>query len=225
MHACPDCPAVRASVFEHLLPNEREPCCFRVATVAERDTIPHVWFGKYAFGLVRRGLLVRQRIDEHGAATAIDVVGPGSAILLDDASGNSSGYAAASAMVCLCPKGVTRPVDLPDALRLHAAALERMDRLADARNRSNAKARVVALLAALSDVIAPPRRLEVIPAELQRKDLAALLALRHESVSRALSDLERAHVIKRTSDGLALHREAIAKLTKANGSAATTSIV
>lgn len=211
MHACPDCPALRAGVLEQFLPTATEPCGFRVATVGERETIPHAWFGKYSLGLVRRGIIVRQRVDEHGTATAIDVIGPGGAILLDDTSGTSSGYAAANAMVCLCPKILGRNIE-GDLVKLQTAALERMDRLADARNRPNARARVAALLAALSEVLMPSRTLDVIPAQLQRRDLAALLALRHESVSRALADLERSGSLERTRDGLALRREAIAKL-------------
>jgi len=212
MHSCPDCPALRAGVLEHLLPTASHACLLRVATVAERETIPHAWFGRYRLGLVRRGILIRQRVDEHGGATAIDVIGPGSAILLDDDKGNVSGYAAAEAMVCL--SALARPPDTScttvptaqDVLRLQASALERMDRLADARNRPNARARVAALLTTLADVLTPPRRLDVIPAQLQRRDFAALLALRHESVSRALADLERAGVVTRTRDGLALTR-------------------
>ncbi len=213
MHACPDCPALRAGVFERLLPNAQHPCAFRVATIAERETIPHAWFGKYTLGLVRRGIVVRQRVDESGGVTAIDVVGPGGALLLDSNTGVATGYAAAEAMVCLCPSARMDEAAtcnaLPtaqDMMRLQTAALERMDRLADARNRPNARARVAALLVTLAEVLQPPRRLDVIPAQLQRRDIAALLALRHESVSRVLATLERAQVLKRTRDGIALLR-------------------
>jgi CRP-like cAMP-binding protein len=200
-------------LFEDLLPNTRQSCAFRVVNVAERETLPHSWFGKFALGLVRRGILVRQRIDEEGVATAIDVVGPGGAILLTDKGGAASGYAVSESMVCLCPdEKLNHCSALPTALdmvRLHASALERMDRLADARNRPNAHARVAALLGTLAEVLTPPRRLDVIPSQLQRRDLAALLGLRHESVSRTLSDLERDGVVKRTPDGLALTRGAV----------------
>ena len=212
VRACPDCPATHAHVFEELLPHPQHPCAFRVATVGERETIPHAWFGTYALGLVRRGIVIRQRVDGTGSATAVDVVGPGGALLLDGNEESVSGYAAAEAMVCLCPSlsleqsscssmGTTR-----DMLRLHTVALERMDRLANARNQPTARARVAALLTALSDVLSPPRKLEVIPQHLLRRDLAALLALRHESVSRALAQLERSGAIRRTRDGVALLR-------------------
>jgi len=183
-----------------------------VATVGERETLPHAWFGTYAFGLVRRGILVRQRIDGTGGATAVDVVGPGGAILLDGNEASVSGYAAAEAMVCLCPASVlaqaaTNPTPATrDLLRLHTIALERMDRLANARNQATAVARVAALLTSLAEVLSPPRKLEVIPQHLLRRDLAALLALRHESVSRALAQLERSGAIRRTRDGVALLR-------------------
>src|SRR5512143_812677 len=167
--ACPDCPATHTQVFEELLPHPQQPCAFRVATVGERETLPHAWFGTYAFGLVRRGILVRQRIDGTGGATAVDVVGPGGAILLDGNEASVSGYAAAEAMVCLCPASVlaqaaTNPTPATrDLLRLHTIALERMDRLANARNQATAVARVAALLTSLSEVLSPPRKLEVIP--------------------------------------------------------------
>jgi CRP-like cAMP-binding protein len=209
--SCPDCPAARVGLLGEMLPHEQHACAFRVATVSERATIPHAWFGRYGLGLVRRGILVRQRIDGSGRATAVDVVGPGAALLLDNTNeGDVSGYAAAEAMVCLCP--VDRLEEstcssLPtarDMMRLQAAALERMDRLADARNRATASARLAALLMALGEVLAPPRKLDVIPPHLQRRDLAALLALRHESVSRALAQLERSGAIRRTRDGIEL---------------------
>jgi CRP-like cAMP-binding protein len=215
--SCPDCPAVRIGLLGEMLPQAHHPCAFRVATVTERATIPHAWFGRYGLGLVRRGIVVRQRIDAAGRATAVDVVGPGSALLLDGKNeGDVSGYAAAEAMVCLCPVERLEEAtcsSLPtvrDMMQLHAAALERMDRLADARNRPTAKARLAALLVALGEVLAPPRKLDVIPVQLQRRDLAALLALRHESVSRALAQLERSGAIKRTRDGIELcDREAL----------------
>jgi CRP-like cAMP-binding protein len=62
------------------------------------------------------------------------------------------------------------------------------------------------LLTSLAEVLSPPRKLEVIPQHLLRRDLAALLALRHESVSRALAQLERSGAIRRTRDGVALLR-------------------
>ncbi len=216
VRACPDCPAAHTHVLEEMLPHPQHPCAFRVATVGERETLPHAWFGTYALGLVRRGILIRQRVDGAGGAAAVDVVGPGGALLLDGNEGNVSGYAVAEAMVCLCPSAMleqARCSSLPtarDMLRLHSVALERMDRLAAARNQSTAKARVASLLTALAEVLTPPRRLEVIPQHLLRRDLAALLALRHESVSRALAELERAGAIRRTRDGVALvSREAL----------------
>lgn len=214
--SCPDCPASRIGLLGEMLPHAQHACAFRVATVSERATIPHAWFGRYGLGLVRRGILVRQRVDGSGRATAVDVVGPGGALLLDAGSeGDVSGYAAAEAMVCLCPserldESCSSLPTARDMMRLQSVAIERMDCLADARNRPTASARLAALLAALGDVLAPPRKLDVIPPQLQRRDLAALLALRHESVSRALAQLERTGAIKRTRDGIELRdREAL----------------
>jgi hypothetical protein len=179
-----------------------------------RQPLPPRWFGTYGLALVRRGVIVRQRIDASGAATAVDVVGAGCALPLDRAEG-AAGYTASDAIVCLCPKSLLdATLDLEvarDCLRLQTAALERMERLADARARGTATAKVAALLVAIADTLAPPRRLALIPSALQQRDLGALLAMRHESVCRALRRLERDGVVARRPDGLELLQRAPAE--------------
>jgi CRP-like cAMP-binding protein len=207
--SCPDCPAVHASVFDAILPRAGHACALGAIAVGARETLPHTWFGQYALGFVRRGVVVRQRIDAQGQATAVDVVGPGSAFTLDPASGTASGYAASDALVCLLQSerldaACNEVLSAHDMMRVQRAALERMDRLADARNRATARARVAALLLALADVLSPPRRLDTVPSDLQRRDLAALLALRHESVCRVLAQMERTKAIQRTAEGVVI---------------------
>lgn len=213
-HACPDCPATHSDVLDSLLPEAGRPCAFRVASVAPRQPIPHEWFATYGCALVRRGIVVRQRVDAGGRATAVDAVGPGGALLLHGAERGVSAYAAADAMLCLCPTHVLGDAldgsarVARDLMRLQAAAIERMERIADARNRHTVAARVAALLCALADGLSPARRLDVVPADLQQRDLAALLAMRHESVCRELGTLERDGLIGRDPEGIRLlHRD------------------
>jgi DNA-binding IclR family transcriptional regulator len=87
---------------------------------------------------------------------------------------------------------------------LYTQTLDRLERIAQARSRPSALARVAALLTALADTLSPPRRLPCIPAALQQRDLAALLAMRHESVCRAIQDLAREGLVRRDHEGLHL---------------------
>ncbi len=158
--------------------------------------------------MVRRGVLVRQRLDANGSATAVDAIGPGGAAPVPEAGeATTTAYAAGDALVCLCAKpALTAAVDAgaPTAgqvVGLHMAALDRIERIAEARSRGTALARVAAVLCALADTLSPPRRLDVIPASLQQRDLAELLALRHESVCRAFGVLERRRAIRRSQEG------------------------
>jgi CRP-like cAMP-binding protein len=160
---------------------------------------------------VRRGIVVRQRIDADGSAIAVDAVGPGGAIpLAEGGDATSSGYAVDDSLLCLCPRRRLR--DAVDAgaptsaqvLALHASALDRVERIAQARGRPKAIASVAALLCALADTLSPPRRLACLPASLQQRDLGALLSMRHESVCRAMQALAGRGAITRTGDGIRL---------------------
>jgi hypothetical protein len=183
-------------------------CAFRCISVGARQPLPAGWSSGYSLAMVRRGVVIRQRVDANGSATAVDAIGPGGAVPVPDAAETgTSAYAADDALVCLCQKpALTTAVDAgaPTAgqvVSLHMAALERVERIAEARSRGTALARVAAVLCALADTLSPPRRLEVIPAALQQRDLAQLLALRHESVCRAFGVLERRQAIRRSPDG------------------------
>jgi hypothetical protein len=208
--ACPDCPAHHDGVFSALLPEGPRPCALRVASLANREPLPAAWSGRYALALVRRGIVVRQRVDRSGHATAVDAVGSGSALLLGSSESDVSGYAAGDAVLCLCPAraleadtcgalGTAR-----DLARLQARAIDRMERIAQARSRPTLGERVAHLLCTLADTLSPGRRLDVIPADLQQRDLAALLGARHESVCRALGWLENAGAARRSPTGIVL---------------------
>jgi hypothetical protein len=159
--------------------------------------------------LVRRGIVVRQRVDVDGSATAIDVIGPGGAWpLLEGDLASTSGYAADDALLCLVPRPrLTEAVDAgaptaSEVVALHCAALDRVERIAQARSRPSAVERVGALLVTLVDTLSPGRPVTCIPAALQQRDMAALLSMRHESVCRAMKTLERRGAVARTPEGL-----------------------
>jgi hypothetical protein len=208
---CPDCPATRNDVLGRLLGERGGRCALRCVFVGARQPLPPRWWWTYGLALVRRGHVVRQRVESHGAATAIDAIGPGGAVPLSEGgdSGNS-GYAAEDALICLCPRRPLRAeIDAgaptaPQVVGLHIAALDRVERIAAARSAPTAVARVGALLCTLADTLSPPRRLALVPAGLQQRDLAALLSMRHESVCRALGVLERRGALQRTGEGIRL---------------------
>jgi hypothetical protein len=206
--ACPDCPATRSGILADLLPSRDGHCAFRCVSVGARQPLPPGWSSGYSMALVRRGILIRQRVDASGTATAVDAIGPGGATPVSDGpDSNTTGYAADEALICMCPApALSSAVDAGaptsgQVVGLHRAALDRVERIADARGRSTALARVAAVLCALADTLSPPRRLDTIPPTLQQRDLAELLALRHESVCRAFGVLERRGAIRRSPDG------------------------
>ena len=208
---CPDCPAERNGVLDQLTGRGQSPCAFRCEAIGARQPLPPSWFGAYGLALVRRGIVIRQRIDAQGTATAIDAVGPGGAIpLMEGGDASNSGYAVEDALLCLCPRPtLSAAIDggAPTSAQivgLHLAVLDRVERIAGARSSTTAILRVGTLLCALADTLSPPRRLTCIPAGLQQRDLAALLSLRHESVCRALRTLEDRGAIERTNDGIRL---------------------
>lgn len=207
---CPDCPAARNGVLGPLLGGAGERCALRCLFVGDRQPLPPRWFAAYGLALVRRGIVVRHRVDADGVAVAIDAVGPGGAIPLSEGDAGCGGYAVGDVLLCLCPRRVLREaVDAgaptsAHVVALHAAALDRVERIAQARGRARAVARVAALLCVLADTMSPPRRPMLIPAALQQRDLAALLAMRHESVCRAMRVLARRGALLRTDDGIRL---------------------
>lgn len=208
--ACLDCPAARQNAFADLVGTQPGACAFSRLTLEARAPIPSRWYGLYTIGLIRRGVLIRQRVDSLGRATAIDAAGPGCLVPLDEVRGSVTvgGYAATRVLVCVLPSEVigraVRAGDptAPDLIRLQAEALERVERIADARGRSTVDERVAALLIALSETLGPPRPEVPIPSGLQQRDMAALLGVRHESVCRSIRKLEARGFIVRDPDGM-----------------------
>lgn len=206
---CPDCPAVQSCVLEGLARRETG-CAFRCLAVAARQPLPARWRGDYDFALVRRGIVVRQRVDGRGRVTSTDIAGPGSALPIgahdDD---GACGYSVDDLMLCLCPsdtfgEAVGSGAGARDVVNAQALILERVERIAEARSRTSATSRVAALLLAISDTLSPLRALDVIPSAIQQRDLALLLALRHESVCRSMASLEKEGLVDRSDNGLRL---------------------
>ena len=124
---------------------------------------------------------------------------------------SAAGYAATRLLVCLCPADVAdREVRAghdgvaTDLVRAQREALDRLERIADARGRATIESKVGALLTALADTLSPPKRRSRIPSGLQQRDMAVLLGIRHESVCRVLTNLEKRRVVRRETDGIHL---------------------
>ena len=210
---CPDCPMSLTGVLAALIPPQVGICAFRCLSVRARAPLPMAWFEEFGLGVVRRGIVLRQRIDAHGRATVIDAVGAGGLVPLgvaigDDDDATMGAYAVNDVLLCAGPADALRmamdgdPQTPRDVLQLHAHALHRMERLVHARARLTVIERVAAMLVALVDCLSPLRQIDVISADLQQVDLAALISARQETVCRTLGSLERRGLIARDSEGI-----------------------
>ncbi|MGO9709567.1 MAG: Crp/Fnr family transcriptional regulator [Polyangiaceae bacterium] len=210
---CPDCPVTRLDVLESAVPPHACTCAFRSLAVRARAPLPPRWFKDFGLGIVRRGIVVRQRVDTHGRANAVDAVGAGGLVPLGMAIGGGegaavSGYAVGDVLLCAYPADAMQasmeadPRSPRDVLRLHTQALERIERLVDAWSRMTVVERTAALVCALVDTLSPLRETAVITADLQQVDLAALVSARQETVCRALGALEERGLIGRDGDGI-----------------------
>jgi len=175
-------------------------CRFVKATIAARAPLPAEWSQEHAFALVRRGVVVRTRAELDGVSIAIDCVGPRSLVPLH-AHGTEVGYAASDTLVCLYPRHLLRQAVSEDAaLGLEVVeglqkALDRVERLAEARGHAMAEQRIARVLAVLSE------HQDHLHGGIQQRDLARLAGVRHESVCRFLAKLTRDGTIHR-DDGL-----------------------
>ncbi len=208
---CVDCPAARVGCFEGAVGDGASPCRFVKATLSARAQIPVAWAERYAFALVRRGVLIRTRAGGSGPPVSVDCAGPG-ALVPWPTSARELGYAATDVLVCLYARdGVAEdterePSATRDTLDGFARALDRVERLAEARGQSSAEDRVARVLAVIADTLSPPVRRVRLPSALQQRDLARLAGVRHESFCRILGKLERAGVVQRSTEGLEIAR-------------------
>jgi hypothetical protein len=167
------------------LVSEESGCPLQCVTVEARAAVPPGLFAGHAFGIVRRGVLIRQRDQPEGAPTALDVAGPGAYVPLASSPGGA-GYAAARVLLCVYPEarvaaGPDQERLACDLLQLLAETLARVERLAEARGRPSAAERLVALLGALGEWLGPEAGKNLL-----QRDLAALLGMRNETVCRLL---------------------------------------
>lgn len=202
-----------SNVLEGLLGDSGSESAFDSLAVEARSALPATWLSRYSFAVVRRGYLIRQRADPAGRATAVDAVGPGACFPLDRTLATYGGarvlgYAVTRSLVCLCDnetleRGLTDGgTTALQTFQLQSEAIARMERLADARARPGAAAKIAALLCALADTLRPGSGR--IPAEFLQRDLAGLVSIRHESVCRVLRDFSRHGLIAKDSDGIVL---------------------
>lgn len=211
---CIDCPAVRRDVLGALIGHDAQDCRFDTRAIEARERLPQELFARPSVAIVRRGLVIRERVDHHGRMTAVDVAGPGGVFCVDAddaAQGRSSAYAVTRALVCRCPMPEVEAALLGDdrkgamdLFKLQGEAVLRVERLSDARGRGTAAAKVAALLCVLSDTLrtnAPGGR---IPPGFLQRDLAALLSIRHESVCRVMRDLQKRGLVMQDADGIQL---------------------
>lgn len=195
--ACPDCPAVRERKLLVLIGEGKSACQLHSQAIEARMPLPTAWSERYAFAIVRRGWVIRSRVDVRGNHTAVDLVGPGALVPLMSSGDGSlpSGFAATRALVCLCPHDAMDESKAPaslafDLMRMSHEALERVERIADARGRETAAEKVSALLAVISEFRGGKSGPKGLPDGLQQRDIAALLQLRPETVCRVLKAIE-----------------------------------
>ncbi len=207
---CFDCPGKRRAVLLDLVGERRESCRLLCRAVEAREPLPDDWVRQGWFGFVRRGIVIRQRLDGCGHVTAVDAAGPGCLLPLHEAGGAFRGFAVSRLLVCIGAEDALQhwieasPRVGMDLLRLQREALQRVERYAAARTRAAARSRLAAVLCTLQDTLLPARETALVPPELQQRDLAALLGMRHETVCRVLGSFEREGLVRRGPRGLAI---------------------
>lgn len=194
--ACPDCPLAHRGLLGAFLGKPGTSCALQSVTVEARDDLPSLWFERYAFGIVRRGVVLRQRLEPDGRRTAVDAAGPGALVPLrcsrDEAR---AGHAACRVLLCVYPEAKLAASyakdTLEDLLELTQQAVDRLEGIASARGRGSSAEKVSALLDILADALphrhGGPRR----ELPLTQRDLAELLHMRPETVCRSLRKLAR----------------------------------
>ena len=197
-HHCVECPALRAGCLHGMLGRSSAECRFETVTIEARAPFLLPSDSSFRLGLVRRGVLLRERPGRAERRVGVDVVGTGHAFYLDPSSASEApvhlGYAVTRTLLCLC-----RDAALTDglgesgrtAVELHELAMQalsRVERLSEARGRSDANARLAALLCVLADTLCTRGGAQTrLPDGLQQRDFARLLSILQESACSTLS--------------------------------------
>jgi CRP-like cAMP-binding protein len=193
-------------LLDAILGGAEGACKLKSISIEPREEVPSGWFERHAFGIVRRGVLMRQRLESDGRRTAVDAAGPGALVPLRCSRGDdhAAGQAVTRVLLCVYPEPTLDRTEsertLRDLLELTQEALDRLEAIAAARGHASSTEKVRALLAALTDAM-PPRP-GGLPRDLPftQRDLGELLHLRPETVCRALGKLERgARSLRRSS--------------------------
>ncbi len=204
---CPDCPAARESMLEELV-SRAAGCAFRCAILEARETVSPDVLRPGNLVMVRRGILIRQRLDRQGRVAAVDAIGPGGIARVDPAPNGSStatGYAATRLILCVCPAASANEALKNDEntanelVRAMGRSLTRIERLAEARGRPSARAQVASILCVLADTLASSEP-DRVPSGIQQRDIAHLLGIRHETVCRVLRALENEGLLVRENE-------------------------
>lgn len=194
--ACPDCPLAHRGLLCGLLGRGDAPCALQSVTVEPRADVPSSWFEEFAFGIVRRGVVMRQRIERDGRRTTIDAAGPGSLVPLRSSrhSAISAGHAATRVVLCVYPEPKVEGFDkntVEDLLELTQQAVDRLEGIASARGLASSTEKVRALLDVLAGAFPPAPSGARRELPLTQRDLAELLHIRPETVCRSLRKLSR----------------------------------
>lgn len=216
---CPDCPARNTPIAD--TPSDpTKKCLLQCNRITAREPFPMCWFETFSFGVVRRGVVVRERVEPGGSSVAIDAVGAGALLPLamvgmGGARGDfAGGYAASEALICMLPRasfdalfaGVSS--SLTELFQLQEHTRMRVERIAAARGALSASERMFLLLCALADTLRPARtEVDLVPSDLQQRDLAALAGIRPESACRIIRQLTRERAIERGADGIRILRD------------------
>lgn len=199
--ACPDCPAYRVCAPIELLPGLANPCAFESLRIDARSPLPDRWHEGAALALVRRGIVVRQRVDARGRVVTVDAAGIGSVVPIDTAGARL--WAVSDAVLCLLPPAGADAWSRrngPDVAGMMRVVLDRVERLAEVRGRSTSIARAALLFCVLGDTLTPTPR-SFVPAEISQRTMAAIAGLRQESVCRAIKRLVKRGWIARDERG------------------------
>lgn len=221
---CIDCPAVRGNQLRELIGTCTENCSFESFSVEAREVLPASRLTRGTLVLVRRGVILRQRLDGSGSPVAVDIVGTGGAFVVsgrnEEDMRRTSAFAVDRSLYCVLEESRLMEQlrnahdSVADLHRIQCEMTYRLERVSDARGRSNVRSRIAAILCTLADTLTPQSgRRERLPSALLQRDIGTLASTRHESVCRILRDFSAEGLVQHGPDGIhILNHEALAAI-------------